>query len=169
MKAFEMWDGDTAPFAKAGTRRKFTGEKDDIDTWPARRTRRAQKQFDDAVEQHSDATVEPTRSGTLGNTPLNKPYQAQTLYRMASGQPPPQPPRRTGTDADLLPQGQERAEQIETLQSLEANRPQSEDEKNQEILQREFPKIDSSLIAAIYGDSNSLSATREMLQELSSE
>ena len=37
---------------------------------------------------------------------LNKPYQAQTLYRMASGQPPPQPPRRTGTDADLLPQGQ---------------------------------------------------------------
>ena len=39
-------------------------------------------------------------------------------------------------------------------------------QRNQSILQREFPKMDSSLIAAIYSDSGSLSATREMLQEL---
>jgi hypothetical protein len=42
-------------------------------------------------------------------------------------------------------------------------------QQNQAILQREFPKMDSSLIAAIYGDSGSLNATREMLQELDSE
>jgi hypothetical protein len=54
------------------------------------------------------------------------------------------------------------------MQSYESSRPQTEDEENQQILQREFPKIDGSLIAAIYGDSGSLSATREMLQELSS-
>ncbi|KAF2016375.1 hypothetical protein BU24DRAFT_200732 [Aaosphaeria arxii CBS 175.79] len=78
-----------------------------------------------------------------------------------------QPPRRTGTE-NLLPQGQERSEQVETMQSYEAAAPQSEDDVNQAILQREFPNIDGSLIAAIYGDSKSLSATREMLQELSS-
>jgi hypothetical protein len=33
-------------------------------------------------------------------------------------------------------------------------------------LQQEFPGIDSALIAAIYGDSKSLGATREMLQAL---
>lgn len=54
------------------------------------------------------------------------------------------------------------------MQSYEMSRPQTEDEQNQAILEREFPKIDGSLIAAIYGDSGSLSATREMLQELSS-
>jgi hypothetical protein len=42
-------------------------------------------------------------------------------------------------------------------------------QQNQAILQREFPKLDSSLIAAIYGDSSSLSATRELLQELARE
>lgn len=56
------------------------------------------------------------------------------------------------------------------MQSYEMSRtrPETEDEQNQAILQREFPKIDSSLIAALYGDSQSLSATREMLMELSS-
>lgn len=52
------------------------------------------------------------------------------------------------------------------MQSYEASAPQNEDDKNQQILEREFPKIDGSLIAAIYGDSKSLSATREMLQVL---
>lgn len=54
------------------------------------------------------------------------------------------------------------------MQSYEMSRPQTEDEQNQQILQREFPNMDGSLIAAIYSDSGSLSATREMLQELNS-
>ncbi|KAF2676580.1 hypothetical protein K458DRAFT_271662, partial [Lentithecium fluviatile CBS 122367] len=79
--------------------------------------------------------------------------------------PPGLPPRRMGTDA-VLPQGSDRSHQVEVMQSYEMSRPQTDDEQNQAILQREFPNIDSSLIAAIYGDSGSLSATREMLQEL---
>ena len=86
---------------------------------------------------------------------------------MSSQQPPQQPPRRADTN-NLLPQGQERTEQLETLQSYEATAPQTEDDINQAKLQQEFPNIDGSLIAAIYGDSKSLSATREMLMELAS-
>ncbi|KAF1925748.1 uncharacterized protein M421DRAFT_423301 [Didymella exigua CBS 183.55] len=79
--------------------------------------------------------------------------------------PPGLPPRRTGTDL-ALPQGQDRSHQIEVMQSYEARGRKDEHDENVEILQREFPKIDGSLIAAIYGDSQSLSATREMLGEL---
>ena len=61
---------------------------------------------------------------------------------------------------------EERSEQVEYLQSYEDSKPASEDDVNQATLQKEFPNIDSSLIAAIYGDSKSLSGTREMLQEL---
>ncbi|TID23533.1 hypothetical protein E2P81_ATG03101 [Venturia nashicola] len=73
------------------------------------------------------------------------------------------------SDTDLLPQGQERSEQMEHFQNYEAQAKVDEDSQNQAILEKEFPTIDGSLIAAIYGDSKSLSATREMLQELSSE
>ena len=65
-----------------------------------------------------------------------------------------------------LPTGQDRSHQIEVMQSYEASGRKDEDDSNVEILQREFPQIDGSLIAAIYGDSKSLSATREMLGAL---
>ncbi len=78
------------------------------------------------------------------------------------------PPRRTGTDL-ALPTGQDRSHQIEVLQSYEAGARKDDDDANVETLQREFPKLDGSLIAAIYGDSKSLSATREMLQALGDE
>lgn len=55
------------------------------------------------------------------------------------------------------------------MQSYEAAGRKNEDDSNVEILAREFPKLDGSLIAAIYGDSKSLSATREMLQALGEE
>ncbi|KAF2029952.1 hypothetical protein EK21DRAFT_112430 [Setomelanomma holmii] len=79
--------------------------------------------------------------------------------------PPGLPPRRSGTDL-ALPTGQDRSHQIEVMQSYEAAGRKDEHDQNVEVLQREFPKIDGSLIAAIYGDSKSLSATREMLGEL---
>lgn len=65
-----------------------------------------------------------------------------------------------------LPTGQDRSHQIEVMQSYEAAGRKDDDDENVEILQREFPKLDGSLIAAIYGDSKSLSATREMLHAL---
>ena len=82
------------------------------------------------------------------------------------GYAPPQgaPPQRNENAG--LPQGQERAEQMEYMQSFEANTQQSEDDVNQATLCREFPKLDSSLIAAIYNDTKSMGATREMLMEL---
>jgi hypothetical protein len=58
---------------------------------------------------------------------------------------------------------------MEYFQSYEASAPQTEDDRNQATLQKEFSTVDSSLIAAIYGDSKSLSATREMLMELTRE
>ncbi len=67
-----------------------------------------------------------------------------------------------------MPTGQDRSEQMEYMQSYEMNRPQTEDEKSQEQLEREFPNIDSSLVAAIWGDNKDMSAAREMLQHLSS-
>lgn len=79
--------------------------------------------------------------------------------------PPSLPPRRSATDL-ALPTGQDRSHQIEVMQSYEAAGRKDEHDANVELLQREFPKIDGSLIAAIYGDSQSLSATREMLGEL---
>jgi hypothetical protein len=106
---------------------------------------------------------------------------AANYYQSPQGPPPPQqqqaqqqaqgqnfgPPRRTQTEQGL-PQGQERSEQLETMQNYEARAPQSEDDKNQATLQKEFPNIDSSLIAAIYSDNKNVAETREMLQELGS-
>jgi hypothetical protein len=97
-----------------------------------------------------------------GYTPYQQPGPQQPPQQQ---QPPLPPPRRSDTDR-LLPQGQDRTEQMETLQSYEASKPQTESDRDQETLAREFPTLDGSLIAAIYGDSGSLSATREMLQEL---
>ncbi|KAL1595010.1 hypothetical protein SLS60_009694 [Paraconiothyrium brasiliense] len=99
----------------------------------------------------------------------NPPWQPPPGQQHEQYAPPPGlPPRRAGTASEqALPQGQDRSHQVEVMQSYEMSRPQTEDEQNQATLEREFPKIDGSLIAAIYGDSGSLSATREMLQELS--
>jgi len=89
--------------------------------------------------------------------------------RAAQQQPPYTDFRPTTTgafdDSPNVPP-EERSEQMEYLQSYENSKPVTEDDTNQATLQREFPNIDSSLIAAIYGDSKSLSTTREMLQEL---
>ncbi|KAF2269762.1 hypothetical protein CC78DRAFT_239244 [Lojkania enalia] len=90
----------------------------------------------------------------------------QSAQQQPFEQPPGLPPRRSATDL-ALPSGQDRAEQLETMQAYEASKQPSEDDNNQALLEREFPNIDGSLIAAIYGDSKSLSATREMLMELS--
>lgn len=97
--------------------------------------------------------------------PPNQQQPSQTFYTGQEGQAPGLPPRRSATDM-ALPTGEDRSHQIEVMQSYEAAGRKDEDDSNVETLQREFPKIDGSLIAAIYGDSKSLSATREMLQAL---
>jgi hypothetical protein len=56
------------------------------------------------------------------------------------------------------------------METFEMNRskPESETDKAVATLQEEFPSVDGALIAALYGDSQSISGTRELLQELSS-
>lgn len=105
-------------------------------------------------------------SSNQHNTPLGPPpsQQQQQQPQLPEGY---HDPHRPSTEA-VLPTGQERSEQIEYMQSYEMNRPQTEDDKSQEQLAREFPKIDSSLIAAIWSDNKDMSAAREMLQHLSS-
>lgn len=56
---------------------------------------------------------------------------------------------------------------METMQNYEMSRPQSYDDRAQEELQRQFPNMDSSLIAAIWNDNKDMGAAREMLQHLS--
>lgn len=69
-----------------------------------------------------------------------------------------------------MPQ-EERGEQREAMENFEMNRtkPESQTDRDVATLQEEFPAVDGSLIAALYGDSQSLSGTREMLQELASQ
>jgi hypothetical protein len=119
---------------------------------------------------------QPSQSPFSSNAPQQSNYppqgQPQGYSQQPQGyqaQPPPgPPPRRADADSAFLPQGRDRTEQMEYMQSYEASAPQTEEDKDQETLRREFPGIDSSLIAAIYGDTKSLSATREMLGELAS-
>lgn len=83
-------------------------------------------------------------------------------------QPPPAPAQglqRSDTDT-LLAQQNDGAEQLEYMQNYEASARQTQDDKDQAQLQKEFPNVDSSLIAALYSDTKDLASTREMLQEL---
>ena len=54
------------------------------------------------------------------------------------------------------------------MQNYESRAPQSQEDKDRAQLEKEFPNVDGSLIAALYGDSKSVAETREMLQELAS-
>lgn len=81
---------------------------------------------------------------------------------------PSQGIQRSDTE-QLLAQQSDRAEQFEHMQQYEANARQTEDDKVQAQLQKEFPNIDSSLIAAIYNErkgAGDLAEVRELLQEL---
>ena len=100
-------------------------------------------------------------------------------YQQYTGQPggghaaPPgtHPPRTDSfKESDFVPEG-ERGEQRESIQQFEMNRsqPESDTDRNVAALQQEFPSVDGSLIAALYGDAQSMGATREMLQELASQ
>ncbi|KAJ9615111.1 hypothetical protein H2200_001185 [Cladophialophora chaetospira] len=96
--------------------------------------------------------------------------QPHSQFQPPTGPPPSQGIRRSDTEQLLAQQG-DRAEQVEHMQQFEANARQTEDDRNQAQLQKEFPNIDSSLIAAIYGERKSqgdLAEVRELLQELNS-
>jgi len=97
-----------------------------------------------------------------------QPQSRSHQYSAPEGPPPGHRPLRRSSTAEL-PQAQEdRAEQVEHMQNFEAQARETEDDRNQAQLRREFPNIDSSLIAAIYNDTKNMPEVREMLQELAS-
>jgi hypothetical protein len=62
---------------------------------------------------------------------------------------------------------EEQGEQREALEQFEISKgKESAEDRDVATLQREYPGVDGSLIAALYGDSQSVAATREMLTEL---
>lgn len=79
----------------------------------------------------------------------------------------PQRPSGVRTLDDFIPES-ERGEQVEYMENYENSRAQTQDEVDRDALQKQFPNVDGSLIAAIYGDcGGDLSGCREMLQALS--
>lgn len=96
-----------------------------------------------------------------GNPPLPQRHPAHTTQQT-------RPLHRADTD-ELLASQEDRAEQVEHLQAYEATANESQDDRNRAQLEKEFPNVDGSLIAALYSDNKDLSETRELLQELARE
>lgn len=111
--------------------------------------------YDQSYNQQPDYNA---WEGSTGNPPLPARHPARDAV-------PTHSVRRSDTD-ELLASQDDRAEQVEHLQAYEANANASVDDRNRTQLEKEFPDVDGSLIAALYGDTKDLSATREMLQEL---
>ncbi|ETN41024.1 uncharacterized protein HMPREF1541_02958 [Cyphellophora europaea CBS 101466] len=90
----------------------------------------------------------------------------QQGYTAPQGPPPSQSIQRSDTE-QLLAQQQDAGAQVETMQQYESQARQTDDDKNQAELQKQFPNIDSSLIAAIYNERKpDMAEVRELLQEL---
>ncbi|CCG82896.1 protein of unknown function [Taphrina deformans PYCC 5710] len=75
--------------------------------------------------------------------------------------------RGHGNEGERFIDPSERSEQVEYLQSYEDARPPTQEERDRATLQRDFPSLDGSLVAAIYTDNEgNLSACRELLQAI---
>ncbi|KAI5371075.1 Putative ubiquitin system component CUE [Septoria linicola] len=113
----------------------------------------------DQTQQQSQQSYQPQQQS-----------QQQQPYQQSSYDPPiGQPPRRAGTfeETAFVPDDQ-RGEQREALEHFEMNntKPESQADRDVAQLSQEFPNIDSSLVAALYSDTQSVPAAREMLTEL---
>ena len=98
--------------------------------------------------------------------------QQQGGFTAPPGPPPGQAPKRSETfkAEDFVP-ANERGEQREVMEQFEMNHSGNESQQDRDVaeLQRQFPGLDGSLIAALYSDAGSMGATREMLTELASQ
>jgi uncharacterized repeat protein (TIGR03833 family) len=95
-----------------------------------------------------------------------QPGQQQGGFQAPPGPPPSQGLQRSDTET-LLAQQQDAGAQVETMQQYESNARMTDDDRAQAELQKQFPNIDSSLIAAIYNERKpDMAEVRELLQEL---
>lgn len=105
---------------------------------------------------------------SYSQNPDEQPWGNEQQYSAPQGAPPQQGLQRSDTE-QLLAQEGDAGAQYETMQQYEANAQQTDDDKNQADLQKQFPNIDSSLIAAIYNERKpDMAEVRELLQELNS-
>jgi hypothetical protein len=112
--------------------------------------------YNSAQNYYSEQPDDNAWSDSTGNPPLPQRHPQHNFQ---------QQPVRRDTD-DLLAGQEDRGEQIEHMQAYEATARETNDDKDRAQLEKEFPTVDGSLIAALYSDTKDLSATREMLQEL---
>lgn len=112
--------------------------------------------YNSAQNCYSEQPDDNAWSDSTGNPPLPQRHPQHNFQ---------QQPVRRDTD-DLLAGQEDRGEQIEHMQAYEATARETNDDKDRAQLEKEFPNVDGSLIAALYSDTKDLSATREMLQEL---
>lgn len=140
-----------------------------------------QGSYDQSQGQHDFQSNNPWANSVSQNQATSHGTAAQQQvpqgqyegYAPPQGPPPGQAPKRTETfkESDFVPEG-ERGEQREAMEQFEMSKPgaQSQQDRDVEMLQREYPGLDGSLIAAIHADSGgNMGATREMLQELASQ
>lgn len=119
-----------------------------------------------SAQSYYQSNTNPSQPQTQSHNPPNQSNQNQQWQQAPSLPPRQGPGRQSDTDELLAGQG-DRAEQIEHMQQYEATAPQSESDRIQAQLEKEFPNIDGALIAAIYSERpGDLAEVREMLQEL---
>ncbi|KAF2722347.1 hypothetical protein K431DRAFT_284041 [Polychaeton citri CBS 116435] len=125
-------------------------------------------------QYHQHQANNPYSQPQPGAAPGFQPETAASYgqYQQQQAPPPNQsfaPPRKSATfqESDFVPES-ERGEQREMMEQFEMSKAggETQEERDLEQLQREFPGLDGSLVAAIYGDSKNVGATREMLGEL---
>jgi uncharacterized repeat protein (TIGR03833 family) len=122
----------------------------------------------DTSNQHQQTAYGQHTSQRPQNNQQPQSNQQSNPWGAPQGPPPSQGLQRSDTE-DLLRQQGDAGAQYETMQQYEANARQTDDDKNQAELQKQFPNIDSSLIAAIYNERKpDMAEVRELLQELNS-
>lgn len=119
--------------------------------------------------QHQQAPYgQPQQQGGYGQQGQPQGGYQQGGFQAPPGPPPSQGIQRSDTE-QLLAQEQDAGAQVETMQQYESNARQTDDDRAQAELQKQFPNIDSSLIAAIYNERKpNMAEVRELLQELNS-
>lgn len=120
-----------------------------------------------------DLGGEQQQHNAPGYPPQHQQQPQDGGYAPPPGPPPGQLPKRTGTfeETDFIPE-HERGEQREAMQQYEMNQTGNESQQDRDVaeLQRLFPNVDGSLIAAIHADSGgNMGATKEVLSELASQ
>ncbi|CAJ2505703.1 Uu.00g130970.m01.CDS01 [Anthostomella pinea] len=117
---------------------------------------------------HSAPSGPPPANAWQDQPSSGAPHSTYQGHSAPSGPPPGQQPLGPGLarsdtfkESDFVPES-ERGEQRETLEQFDMSKPQTDEDRDLETLQREFPSVDGSLVAALYGDSKRVVATRTL-------